>query len=268
MQRVWWMVALVVWFGGNGRPAHAAAAAPPPAWVIAQMEKAYAGLKDYQVGARVTVEFPGIEIPDMPITAYFRAPDRTALRSRSFALVPEQGVFLLPTVFGADRFLPLSCSVSGSGTKRRYHLVLKPRPGVLGRMSRAAARVHPMADSLTEDDLPDVPVEIWVDPATWTITRIQAQVSRDGSSTGMSFQAETRYRLQSGYRLPSHTTITMTLPDGLPDYNPRRPGSPRVGAHEAPSTQRTPVRGTVELEFFQYKVNKGVPDVVFRAARH
>lgn len=248
-----------------GAPAVVAAApAPPPAWVIAQLGKAYAGLRDYQVGALVDVAFPGIEMPDMAVTAYFRAPDKTAIRSRGFALVPEQGVFLLPTVFGPERFVPLSCSVVGSGGSRRFHVVLKPKPGMLGRMA-GASHIHPLADS-ADTNIPDVPVEIWVDPATWTITRIQAQVSRGTGMTGMSFQAVTRYALQSGYRLPKRTTITMTLPDGLPDYNPRRPGSPRDGSDMAPHSSG-PVRGTITLNFYQYTVNKGVADAVFRKPR-
>ncbi len=247
-----------------GLPSLASAApAPPASWVIAQLDKAYRGLRDYKVDARVEVDFPGIEMPEMAVTAYFRAPDKTAIRSRGFALVPEQGVFLLPTVFGPERFLPISCSVVGSGAARRYHVVLKPKPGVLGRMTRSA-HIHPLADSI--EDVPDVPVEIWVNPTNWTITRIQAQVSGQGGAPGMSFQAETTYSLQSGYRLPKRTKITMTLPEGLPDYNPRRPGAPRDGTDLA-QHPRGPVRGTITLTFYQYAVNKGVPDAVFRKRR-
>ncbi len=254
-----------------------AVAAPPgsAAQVMARLRKEYAGLKDYQVGLVVRVNMPQIDMPDMPVTAYYRAPDRTALVARTFAFVPEQGVFLLPSMFGADRFTPLGMRTEGDGRDLRYHLQLQPKPGVLAKLARSTM-ILTSADSLLSASIPDVPVDLWVDPATWTIARVRVKIPRGPGRPGVDFDARSRYSTHSGYRLPDRSDIRMTLDDVSFDIVvPRKPGVdnrdlPQGAFPDGAAPQRAtrePIRGSIVLTFTNYRVNRGVPDAVFTKRR-
>jgi hypothetical protein len=238
--------------------------------VIARMARQYAGLRDYSVGTIVRVDIPQIEMPDMALTAYYRAPDKTALRARGFAMVPEQGVFLLPSVFGPERFTPQSLAVESTGKAQRYHLVLRPKPGVLKKLMRSA-QISRRPDSLDiSDSVPDVPVELWVDPATWSITRVHAHAPKPDGSVGFVFDAAVRSSLHYGYRLPDRTTISVTFSEGMPQYTmSHRPGTPPSREEDTSVRMNAtqPVRGRVILTFTNYKINAGVPDDVFQTSR-
>lgn len=229
--------------------------------VMTRLQKEYAGLRDYQVGLVVRITMPQVDIADTPVTAYYRAPDRTALVARTFAFVPEQGVFLLPTMFGSDRFTPLGLRTEGSGKAMRYHLQLQPKPGVLAKLARSTMIITP-ADSLLASSVPDVPIDLWVDPTDWTISRVKVRIPRGPTHPGISFDATSRYSQHTGYRLPDRTTITLKLDEAMPSYiAPRKPGMD-ARAEDLPAT-REPTRGKIVLTFTNYRVNRGVPDNVF-----
>ncbi len=190
-------------------------------------------IEDYEVDIKLALDIPGFRMPSRKIHYLYKAPDKSKVEVKGFAIIPKQGI--------QPFFTFLRDSVS----------------------------LHVINDSLNDGQsvfevaLDDTfmneagRISFFVEKETGNIT--DAWVIHDGREF---FRLRSEYVKVDGIYLPSTTHITMTFP---PDFkNLQRLGKKPTQMKEF-DLQMTDewLNGSIDIEFKKYKVNRGIPDYMF-----
>jgi hypothetical protein len=71
-----------------------ASAAPDATSIVAAVKAKLDKVSTYKATVRIKVDVPFMKVPDADATVYFKAPDRTAIESKGFAMLPKQSADL------------------------------------------------------------------------------------------------------------------------------------------------------------------------------
>ena len=199
--------------------------------VVAHVEQRYAGIRDYTVNLDVTVDIPGVSIPPVHATMYFKHPDKVFFKSEGFALLPREAAGL-----GIGR-IRASNTVEDSVARE----VIDGRTKLKITMLPKADRTHLQR------------VSLYVDPDRWTADRAVTDLP-DGRSVTADFE----YQQQDDLWLPSSLTLSFSSAgtDTAGVSAPRQP---------APSwTPGPPRQGKVLVRYSHYQINTDLSDDLFK----
>jgi hypothetical protein len=198
--------------------------------ILENVEQALAGVEDYTATLDIIADIERISVPPMKVTMYFKQPDKVHFESDGFALIPREGLAMsagtLRANFSVDRV-----DWDTVHAERAYRLTLLPRS------ERTRARR----------------VQLLVHPEHWTAERIVTNTV-DGRSIAATF----RYTQVEDFWLPSHLDVTLTPAEH--DSSQLPPWEAQDGT---PSRRRSPLKGTLEIRYSNYKVNTGLSDELF-----
>lgn len=192
-------------------------------------------VNDYVANVKMKIDVAYMRVPLLKGKLYFKAPNKMRLeRQGGISILPKKNINLtLSNLMPTGNATVIDMGMADwHGQKRR---VLKVVP---------------------DDDKNIVLAKLWVDPQKLLVEHIETTTLNDG--TVIMDLLYNRYIKQN---LPDKVKIFMDLKDyKLPasvtmDYGDTKPAPKDV--------KKGPQKGTIEIDYLDYSINKGVPDNVF-----
>jgi outer membrane lipoprotein-sorting protein len=202
--------------------------------VVRNLQSTFSLIEDYTVQIVIETDIQGVNVPRMEIQAFVKQPDKIHLESKGFAMLPREGVIINPNRFNGDDFY---MSLLGKGmfrSRETFKLELVPR--------KEGIKVRKLI--------------LWVDPERWIILKIDS-VTWEGQSVVVEFRYK---RFQDKYWLPVTAVADVDLGSfkGFSSFH----GGP--GWDQAGRTAPEERKGTIHIRFYDYRINKGIPDSIFK----
>lgn len=197
------------------------------------VEKGFEAVQDFTVTLNAEVDMERVRVPKMVATLYYKKPDKVHVASPSFAMLPREGMVLNPAVLN-----------------QRYQPTLKEKETVDGKelfkieLSAREARIRPAR------------LTIWIDPANWTIARMESAPYQ-----GRTLRLAMTYGLEQGTMwLPK--TLSASFESIARDTTAKL--DLNLQAVPDPDEQRRPPRsGKINVQYLDYKINTGLSDEIF-----
>ncbi|MEE8336236.1 MAG: hypothetical protein V3S48_07360 [Candidatus Neomarinimicrobiota bacterium] len=226
---------------------------PSPDAVKDSMFVRFNRIRDYTVKVKISVDMTGLRMPRKRIKLFYKAPDKIKVEADGFAIVPKWGlggspawfIDMLDTVF-----------VSGQeNIKGEAQWVLK------GQVNPDSLKL-PLGKG---DDLPRILMTVWIAQENWIVTRIETEIDSQ-----KVFSVETIHQEIDGLYLPEKTTLEIGF-KGIEHWSLRDPmGGPTSdrkdlmeAVHGGSEESGKNFNGTIIMEFYKYKLNKGLKDKIF-----
>jgi len=202
---------------------------------LAVLQKAIAKIKmvkDYEANVDIQLDVDFIKAPKANGTMYFKQPNKFRLKSEDIAMLPKQGLTVMPLSFlqnGDFDALP-------AGTTQ------------FNGIQCVVVKVIPRSDSADV-----VASKLYIDPTTSLILKSESTTKKNGTLIIML-----EYSSAKQYGLPSKMTVTFDVPEF------KLPKSMSGDISSSPKENK-PKRttGSVIITCQNYKINKGVADSVF-----
>jgi hypothetical protein len=197
------------------------------AWkLLKTIQGDYERVNDYVVDIRATMKVPGLSVPEMQATMYFRKPDKVHVESERFAMLPRDAVMFHPSLFKPEEYDALAQgeAVIRGTTCRKIKLLAKSDTVRLQR------------------------IQLYVDPVKREILRMETDPGEAASAS-----ADFTYLRAAGHTMPATITIEMKSPMTMR----------RSGVKQKNDTGEKEKPAKIALTYSNYRINKGIPDAVF-----
>ena len=229
------------------------AAIPSLSSIIDSLSVRFDRIHDYTVKVKISIDMTGLRMPRKRIKLFYKAPDKIKVEADGFAIVPKWGLGGSPAWF-----IDMLDTIFVSGQENiegEVQWVLK------GLVNPDSLKL-PLGKG---DDLPRISMTAWIAQKNWVITRVKTEIDLQNV-----FSVETIYREIEGFYLPEKTTIEIGF-KGIEHWSLRDPmAGPTVDREdlmEAAQIQGNEpgknFKGTVIMEFYKYKLNRGLKDKIF-----
>jgi outer membrane lipoprotein-sorting protein len=202
-----------------------------PYVILNKVKSNFERVKDYQVETLIKVNMDFIKVPDMKATIYFKQPDKLKLDSKEFAMLPRQAFNFSPTGL----------------LNNKYNALYVGKDKIDGS-TVDIIKVIPNSDSSGI-----ILSTLWIDSEKNLVRKIESNGKRG------STQIELKYDNSIQYPLPNKISFSFDVPQMPAMQDPRN----KKVETEKKNEQKKPERGTVEITYTNYKVNKGLPDSIF-----
>jgi outer membrane lipoprotein-sorting protein len=194
--------------------------------VLSLVEKNYKGIKDYKVDVTVSVKSPQLNMPRSVATLYYKEPNKTKI-------VPKEGFMMLPK----DAFPgnPVNAIKAGFNTT------------LVGSAKFSGSDVY-VLKLVPKEQRSQSTMKLYVEKNRGLI------LGADANNGDAYLKSKWSYtRVDGKYWLPSEIKMEMSGTLSDPAFDPRemKVKAPKSG------------KGTGNVKFSNYKVNKGIPDKVF-----
>jgi outer membrane lipoprotein-sorting protein len=197
-------------------------------------EKGFEGVHDFVATIEAEIDMERMRVPKMSATMYFKKPDKIHFSSTNFAMLPREGIVLDPS-----------------------HLRERYEPKILGDEMLNGRNVHKLELTAREAKIRPGRLILWVDPATWTISRMET-VPYQGRVLRLLFTYESQ---AGGFLLPKTMKASFELvarDSSEKQLNLDMQAPPQFD--EAPRPSRS---GSITVKYLEYKVNVGLSDEIF-----
>ncbi len=197
-------------------------------------------VKDYTASVKMRIDVPFMRVPQMAGTLYYKSPDKLKLeRAGGLSILPKKGVSL-----SLNHLIPAGgVSVLDAGRE-----VIDGRP----------VRILKVIPNAEGSEI--VLTKIWVDEARMLALRAES-TTRDNGTVKLDLQFGKHVALG----LPDRATFYLDvkeykLPKGVTmDYG----STPETAEAVEKSKDGKRKKGTIRVEYLNYKVNTGLSDAVF-----
>jgi outer membrane lipoprotein-sorting protein len=200
-----------------------------PDQILDEVKKTFNQVEDYVVDVNIKVDVDFIKVPETQATIYYKQPDKVHLESKSFAMLPREGL----------DFSPIGL------LKEKYTAIYEKEDTVSGNKTDVV-KVIPLGD---ESNV--VLTTLWIDEAKHFIRKVQSTLKIGGT-----FSIELKYdNPRMNYPLPSSMIFNierLNLPKGM---------AGELNKNKSNDEKKT--TGKVYITYSNYKVNKDIPDSVF-----
>ncbi|MBW1767987.1 MAG: outer membrane lipoprotein-sorting protein [Deltaproteobacteria bacterium] len=201
--------------------------------ILRNLQSTFAEIEDYTVLLHVETDIKQIRVPQMEVKFFFKQPDRLHLKSKGFAMLPREGMFINPNRFSKEDFY---MSILGKETFEdieTYKLELVPR--------KEGIKVRKLI--------------IWIDPVRWISLKIDT-VTWQGQSIEVDFEYK---RFLDRYWLPIKAMAMVDLAGfkGFSSFHERPDW--KEGGETGPGDKK----GEITVQFHDYRINEGIPDWIF-----
>ncbi len=197
------------------------------------MTKSWMQIEDYEVDLKLTLDIPGFRMPSRKIHYLYKAPDKSKVEVKGFAIVPKQGI--------KPFFTFLSDSIAFKVT------------------ADTVLNSHPVFEVVIEDTFMTRAARIvfYMDQVSGNI--YQASVSNEGHEY---FSLKSEYTVANGISLPASTEIHMQFPPHFKNIQRLGKKPTEMKAFNDTWTDEW-IEGSIKIKFENYQVNQGIPDWVF-----
>ncbi|OGU30953.1 MAG: hypothetical protein A2X67_02590 [Ignavibacteria bacterium GWA2_55_11] len=204
--------------------------------VLKNLERTFESIQDLAVKIEGTVSMEGVKVPKTSTEMYFKRPDKLHFSSRSFTVVPRDGM-----------------SPNPEELRKKYDATN------LGEDTTWGRKLIKLQLAARDPKVRLRQMFVWVNPTTWTLARIES-MPYEGRTVALDF---TYGLIEGRYWLPTQLVVIFgisgpqseeifKLPDGAPNPAP-----------QMTELQRALRSGSVSFVYRDHKVNAGIPDSVF-----
>ena len=202
-----------------------------PDVIIKNLKEAFNKVKDYTVNVDIKVDVNVIKVPEMKAKLYYKAPDKIHIESEGFAMLPKNGLYTSPLSF----------------LKGDYTAIFAKTDTIDGHIT-SVIKIIPLND---KGDL--LLTTLWVDQAKNVIRKVESSTKTNGT-----FSLILDYNKEMKYPLPDSMIFS---------FNAGKLNTPDMMGQEENQGRRRrafkDISGKVIIKYYDYKVNKGIPDSVF-----
>lgn len=204
--------------------------------LIEKLKAKYNAVKDYEASAKMKTNVVFIKAPVADIKVYYKNPDKLKIKNESgISFVPKGSVNInMGNIFTMSGYTAID-----AGTET-----------VNGKKTR-------VVKVLPDDDNAEVVLStLYIDEAALLVMKSKTTTKENGT-----YELEMTYGKYAGYGLPQKIKFTFNtrdykLPKGVTfDYDN---GSSKQEAEKAKDK-----KGTVEIVYSSYSINKGLSDAIF-----
>lgn len=194
--------------------------------ILQNVKANFDAVKDYTAILTAKIDMERLRVPEMKVKIYFKQPNKFKTESKSTSFLPRNMMDLNPS----DMLLKFDASLMGNEvvdgkTFYKIRLVTKPEKGKQVRESF-----------------------VWVDADRWTITRLEA-FPTEGRKIELTVESVV---IDEKFVVPSRIFAKFDFDQSADSLN-----------EKIYSPNRMPKKGTVELKYSEYEVNKGLSDEIF-----
>ena len=203
-----------------------------PEIIIEKVRQQFAKVNDYTADVSVKVDIEYLKVPDISARIYFKKPDKIHIESKSFALLPKQGLNFSPDVLFDKKFTAIYENDSEIDNQTFHIIKVIPEESEKG---------------------PSI-ITLYVNAKNYSIGKVITLGERQGK-----VEVSLKYKLiDAKYWLPEKVDIIM-------DVGNLRFGRRRQAQREIPSENKAEEKqeGRVSLFYSNYVVNKGLDDKIF-----
>ncbi|MCJ7552770.1 MAG: hypothetical protein MUO34_02690 [Ignavibacteriaceae bacterium] len=198
--------------------------------IVANFEK----VKDYEVDVNIKVDVEFLKVPESNAKIFFKQPDKIALKSEGFAMLPKNGFNFSPAILLKDDYTSI------------YE-----KEEILNDHKTAVIKVIPLG---TNADV--ILSTLWIDEEKNVIRKIESTTKINGT-----FTIDFSYDEKMNYPLPSKMVFLFNI-DKM-NLHSGMIGEPETKKKSKASLGSTITKGKVYVNYSNYKVNKGIPDSIF-----
>lgn len=213
-------------------------AAPAPSAILKRVYQKLMSVKDYTADAHIRSDIPLIRIMPVQAKVYFKQKDKFKLESKGIALLPRQGLSGMTALLrDSNAYMAVA-----SGSE------------MIGKHKAVIISLLPLSDT---GDL--ILAKIWVDTTRYLALKTLIS-SRSSGSMGTDYFYGTE---ATKYGLPDSMVFTVDvkkfkIPKAIAaDLN-------KTGSRNAEKDDKKDKKGKIYVRFRNYKINKGIPDSVFK----
>ncbi len=203
-----------------------------PNLVIEKIRQQFGSINDYTADVSVQVDIEYLKVPDINAKVYFKKPDRIHIETKSFALLPKQGINFSPDALFEKKFTAIYENDSEIDSQIFHIVKVIPEESEKG---------------------PSI-ITLYVNSRNYTIGKIITLGERAGK-----VEVNLDHKLvDNKYWLPEKVEIFL-------DDSSLRFGRRRQQQKETLSENKTEEKqeGRVTLIYSNYVVNKGIDDKIF-----
>jgi outer membrane lipoprotein-sorting protein len=203
-----------------------------PDVIIKNLKEAFSKVKDYTVNVDIKVDVNVIKVPEMKAKLYYKAPDKIHIESEGFAMLPKNGLYTSPLSFLKGDYTAIFAKID-----------------TIEDHTTSVIKIIPLND---KGDL--LLTTLWVDQTKNVIRKVESATKTNGTFT-----------LQLDY----NNSIKYPLPDSMVfSFNAGKLNTPDMMGQEENQGRRRrrafkDISGKVTINYFNYEVNKGIPDSIF-----
>jgi len=201
--------------------------------IINNLQTEFSLINDYSVRLTAVVDMKNVRVPPGNIKMYFKQPDKVHLESKSFAMLPKEGIIINPNQFNKEDYYMSFLGEEILRGDRTYKIELVPR----------------------NDSIKIRKLNLWVDPDRWLVIRALTI-----SWQGQSVQVDIQYDMINGKQWMPVKAAAMINLKGFMGFSSFHGGA---GSGESRGDGPDESAGMVFLEFYDYEINKGIPDSMF-----
>ncbi len=195
-------------------------------------------VNDYEAAAKMKTNVSFLKVPVSDVKVYFKKPNKLKIKSeKGISFVPKGAVSInLNNIVGGDNY-----SVLDAGTDK------------IGGVAVKVVKLLP-----ADDNAPVVLSTLYIDPVNLVIKKAKTTTRDNGT-----YELEMTYGKYMAYGLPDKVLFTFNtkdykLPKGVTfDFDDGN-NTPK------PADKEKNKKGTAEITFSSYSINKGVSDTVFQ----
>lgn len=204
-----------------------------PDKILKDVENNFSRINDYVVNVSIKLDVSFLKVPDTNAKIYFKKPDKVAIKSSGFALLPKGALDISPT----------------SLLKGKYQAFFDRFEDYKG-VKAAVIKTIPLGES--EDIILST---FWIDREKNRIMKVEVSTKLNGT-----FLLELSYSDKIKYeQLPSALVFSFDISK----LNIPKRFSGNAGKDEETKDSPNPVIGKVFVKYSDYVVNMGIPDSVF-----
>jgi len=210
------------------------AAAKDPNVIIKNLQKKFEEVKDYEADVKVKIDMDMLKAPESKAKIYFKQPDKVKIKSESFSLLPKQGINFLPGLF----------------IKKDFTAVYVREDNWNG-LKLSVIKIIPLNENS------DISIStLWVDESKNVVKKAEVSTKSEGTfSIDMSYAYADKYYMVSAMKF-SFDLNKLNAGKSMNDATPTEPKNKRKF--------KRPTKGTVYINYSDYKINKGIPDSFFK----
>lgn len=203
-----------------------------PKKLLEAVKNKFNKIQDYTVDTKIKLNVELFKVPETTAKIYFKKPDKVKMEAKGFAMLPKQGLNFSPNKFLSDNFEAVYIK------KEKIDSVLLN-----------VVKVIPLSD--TSDVLLST---IWIDSGNNVIRKIVSVTKKSGEIT-----VSLRYDKNTiKYGVPVEMEFIFDA-DDLPANKKNE-----ISARENQKQNRPKLKGTVNVYYSNYQINKGLSDEIFK----
>ncbi len=202
---------------------------PSAAAIIGVIQERFARIRDYAVDLEARIDMPGVKAPAMKATMHFKQPDKVKLDAKGFAMLPRDVVLFNPSIL----------------SERNFDMVVQGEEVV--------------------DGVPCWKLKLLATSDTMRIQRMMLYVGKEGGSI-------LRMASDPDKGTPADVRFTYVKVDGVHELPARIVLRLEAGDASVANPMQKPGRkiekgpATIVVTYSNYRVNKGIPDSLFKEA--